>query len=143
MARKPRIQLTPEEKASEIQSLRLKFFIFTQLGGLMILMSSIHPFFAANQIPGIIILTASMVYDRWKNAGKLQKRIMAYSILLSAFWIGFNALNKWYVPDVLTDTSSTMFPTFITSELTLTFGYIGHMIVLFGFFQAVSEIRIK
>jgi hypothetical protein len=135
--------LTPEEKAAEIQSLRMKFFIFTQLGGLMILMSSISPFFAANQIPGIIILTASMIYDNWKSASKLQKRLLVYSSLLSALFIGLNALNKWFVPAELVDKTSKLFPTFITSEMTLTFGYIGHMIVLIGIFQALSEIRIK
>jgi len=144
-SRRPRKELTPEEKAEEIQALRMKFFMFTQIGGLMIIFSSFHPFFAANQIPGGIILMTSFVYDRWKSATKGQKRLLAYSCLLAAFFIGFNALNGWYVPADIANAWKPPFPvpTFITSELTLTLGYIGHMIVMIGVFMGLQEIRLS
>jgi hypothetical protein len=144
-ARRPRKEATPEEKAEEIQSLRMKFFILTHVGGLMIVFSSIHPFFAAHQIPAFIILTSAAIFDRWKSARKGQKRILAYVCLLAAFFIGFNALYGWFTPIDIADAAPPRFPvpTFISSELTLTFGYIGHMIVMFGVFMALQEIRLN
>jgi len=140
-----RRELTLEEKVEEIQALRMKFFILTHVGGLMIILSSIHPFFAANQIPGGIILLTSAVFDRWRSASKGQKRLLAYTCLLAALFIGFNALYGWYVPIDIADASAPKFPvpTFISGELTLTFGYVGHMIVMFGVFMGLQEIRIK
>ncbi len=136
-------ELTLEEKATLRESLRTKFFILTHVGGLMILMSSIHPFFAANHIPGILILMISLGYDHWPNASTVLKLLMLMCGLICSLWIGINALNKWYLPPILNNTSSTIFPTFINSELTLTFGYIGHVIVLIGVVQAFRELILK
>jgi len=142
VARGAESELTPEEVAAERQAFRIKYYTMAHVGGLMILMSSIHPFYAANQIPGIFILTASVIYDRRKNASKLTRRILVWGSLVAAFFIGFNALNKWYLPPEHVETSSRLVPTFITAQQTVTFGYIGHIIVLIGLIQAFRDMRL-
>jgi len=136
-------ELTPEELAAERQAYRIKYYTLTQVGGLMILVSSIHPFYAANQLPGIFILTASVIYEQRKNAAMLTRRILLWGSLVAALWIGFNALNKWYLPPELVDTSSTLVPTFITAQQTVTFGYIGHFIVLIALIQGFRDLRLS
>ena len=135
-------QLTTEQIAQRRQASQIKYYTLAHVGGLMILVSSFHPFYAANQVPGLIILTASVIYDRRENASKLTKRILAWSSLVAAFFIGFNALNKWYLPPPLVDTTNRLAPTFITAEQTVTWGYIGHIIVLIGLIHCFRDIRL-
>lgn len=142
MALRPKVPLTAQEIVEERNKYRERYFIMVQAGALMILMTSISPFFAANQIPAILILTMSIVYDRWKSASKGQKRLLAYASLVCIFFIGFNALEGWYLPPALGEEVAPLMPNFISAEQAITFGYIGHWIAMFGVFQALMEARL-
>ena len=135
--------LTVQGHFAEREASRLKYYTMTQVGGLMILMSSIHPFHAANHLPALFILTACVIYERRKDASLRTRRILVWGSLAAALWIGLNALNKWVLPPPLGDTSLTLVPTFISAEQTVTFGYIGHIIVMVGLIHAFRDIRLS
>jgi len=142
MASESATALTLNEIAEERAGLRHRYYTLAQIGGLMILMSSIHPFYPANHLPAIFILTASAIYDRRKDASRMLQRILVWGSTACALWIGSNALNKWFLPPELLDTTSTFLPTFISGEQTVTFGYIGHVIALIGLLNGFQDMRL-
>ena len=109
--------------------LKSKFFIFVHIGALMILLPTLKPFFGPHHIPGLLILILSIVYDTWVTAPKNAKRVMAYSTNLLGLWVGLNTINHWIMPEAG------------LSEVVRMFGFIGHVLVLVGSFQAIKEIR--
>lgn len=142
MALRPKTPLTPEEIAIARNKHGERYVIMSQVGALMVMMTSISPFFAANHVPAVLILTMSIVYERWTSASKGQKRLLAYGSLLCVFFIGFNSLLGWFIPPEPVEAAFPLMPTFVSAEQTITFGYIGHWVAMFGAFQALSEIRL-
>jgi hypothetical protein len=122
--------LTPEQAFFARSILRSKFFIFVHIGALMIMLPTLKPFFGVHHFPGLIILILSVVYDTWIMASKKAKRLMVYPTMLLGIWVGMNTINHWVMPTVpLTDMARM-------------FGFVGHVLVLVGAFQAVKEIRL-
>lgn len=121
---------TPEQKRFTSEILRAKFFIFVQTGGLMILLTSIKPFFGFHHFPALIILALSIVYDRWSNASKKARRSIVYSILLLGLWVGSNLISNWIeaTPPL--------------TEVARKLGIVGHVLIMVGVFQAAKEIRL-
>ncbi len=124
------VGVSSEQKIFTRSSLRAKFYIFVQVGGLMILLTSIKPFFGAHNFPALVILILSIVYDRWGNASKKVKRMIVYPILLLGLWIGSNLISHWVVP------------TPPLTEVARKFGIVGHVLIMVGVFQATKEIRL-
>ena len=122
--------LTPEQAFFARSVLRSKFFIFVHIGALMILLPTLKPFFGVHHFPAFIILILSIVYDTWVMASKKAKRLMVYPTMLLALWVGVNTINHWVMPTVP------------LTELTSMFGFVGHVLVMVGAFQAIKEIRL-
>ncbi|MBU4319316.1 MAG: hypothetical protein KKF30_18815 [Proteobacteria bacterium] len=122
--------LTPEQAFFERSVLRSKFFIFVHIGALMIMLPTITPFFGVHLFPALIILILSVVYDTWITASKKAKRLMVYPTLLLGLWVGMNTINHWIMP------------TPPLTDMVRMFGFLGHVLVMVGAFQAIKEIRL-
>jgi hypothetical protein len=123
-------ELTPDQTFFARSVMRSRFFIFVQIGALMIMLPTLKPFFGVHHFPGVIILILSAVYDTWITASKNAKRLMFYPIMLLGLWVGINTINHWVMP------------TPPLSEVARMFGIVGHVLVLMGVFHAVKEIRL-
>ena len=128
------------EKAIFITSLKNRFFIFVQIGGIVILMTALNPVFWANVIPAIFMLTLSIVLLRWEGAKKIHGRIIYFAILLSCIWIGANTTQQWFLPPVVS--GPTHLPVVTTPEITWSAGLIGHVLGLVGSYEILRLIKL-
>lgn len=124
------VALTPDQKHFTRTTLRAKFFIFVQIGGLMILLTTLKPFFGVHHFPALVILILSIIYDNWLTASKKAKRLIVYPILFLGLWVGSNLISHWVVA------------TPPLTEVARLFGIVGHVLIMVGVFQATKEIRI-
>jgi hypothetical protein len=127
------------EKAVLVSSLKTRFFIFVQIGGIMILMTALNPAFWANIIPAIFMLSLSIVLLRWKGAKKVHGRLIYFAILFSCIWIGANTTQQWFLPPVVS--GPTRLPVVTTSEITWSAGLIGHVLGLVGSYEVLPLIK--
>ena len=91
--------LTPEQRVSARALLRTRFFIFTHIGGLMIAISTLKPFFWEHNIAGGIILAASLIYDLRPTASKKLKRLLSLVCLLASTWVVINCIFHISIPE--------------------------------------------
>jgi hypothetical protein len=132
-------ELDAIENAVLISSIKNRFFIFVQVGGIMILMTALNPAFWANIIPAICMLSLSIVLLRWKGAKKTHGRVIYFAILFSCIWIGANTTQQWFLPPVVS--GPTLLPVVTTPEITWSAGLIGHVLGLVGSYEILSVIK--
>ena len=134
-------ELSPMEKTLAFSALKNRFFIMVQVGAIMILMTSTAPFYAAHAIPAIIITIISILFDKWEGAQIIHRRIIIITILALCFWIAANTVMQWFpVPPEVTEVRFP--PITVTPKITLTMGFMGHIIALIGAVEALSGLKL-
>ena len=82
----------------EYAFLSQRFFIFGQIGAAIVLLTSLEPFFAAYNIPAIIVLAITITWDLWRGAGKTVRTVLAAIVLLIGLWILINTIGQFVMP---------------------------------------------
>ncbi len=134
-------ELSPMEKTLAFSALKNRFFIMAQSGAIMILLTTTAPFYAAHAIPAIIITIISILFDKWGGAQIIHRRIMIITVLVLCFWIGVNTTMQWFpVPPEVTEVRFP--PVTVTPKITLTMGFVGHVIALIGAVETLSGLKL-
>lgn len=128
-------ELNPMEKMMAMAFTRQRSGIFTQLGALILLVTSFNPYFWPHQVTGLIILGLSITLDVWRSANKKQRRIILWTMLVVNEIIFVNFLGRFLMPSVITPEMAYRVGNIIT------FGVLAHIIMLFGIGQGLLSLR--
>jgi len=73
-----------------------RFWVFAQIGALMVLLTSFKPYFWEYNIPALLVLVTALTWDLWRNASKSARYGMALLVLLVFAWLIANTLMVQY-----------------------------------------------
>lgn len=127
-------ELSPAEKALNVANFGSRFFVLGQVGAVIIVMTSLHPFFAIYNIPAAIVLTLTIVWDVWESASKSVKRIIALVTLAAGIVIQVNHLGKFILPEV--DPEMAHMAAFTTVGAA-----VGHLIIIIAAIQGLKAVK--
>ncbi|MBL4584554.1 MAG: hypothetical protein JKX83_08055 [Pseudomonadales bacterium] len=128
-------ELSAEQKALNVANYGSRFFILGQVGAVIVVMTSLHPFFAIYNIPAAIMLTLTIVWDVWESASKSAKKMIALASLGTGIVIQINSLGKFILPEVVDPELAYM------ATLTMTGGAIGHLIMIIAAIQGLKAVK--
>lgn len=128
-------ELSPAEKALKVTDYGGKFFILGQVGAVIVVMTSLHPFFALYNIPAAIMLTLTIVWDLWESASKSAKKMIALVSLAAAVVIQINSIGKFILPEVTDPELAYM------ATITMVGGAIGHLIMIIAAIQGLKAVK--
>ena len=120
------------QKMLAVQFLSNRFFIMGQVGAVIMLITSLQPFFAAYNIPAAIALLITITWDFWRGASKGAKSVMAYTVLLLGLWVLVNTFAHIVMPAD---------PHSIAGILALTGGGIAQLLLIIGGLMGVMAAR--
>jgi len=86
------------QKRLEFAFLGGRFWIFAQIGAVLILLTSFKPFFMAYAVAALVVLAAALTWDLWRNAPKSVRYLLALVPLAAGIWILANTLGMWVEP---------------------------------------------
>lgn len=128
-------ELSSAEKALKVNDYGSRFFVLGQVGAVIVVMTSLHPFFALYNIPAAIMLTLTIVWDLWESASKSAKKMIALVSLAAAVVIQINSIGKFILPEVTDPELAYM------ATLTMVGGAIGHLIMIIAAIQGLKAVK--
>ena len=128
-------ELSSAEKALKVTDYGSRFFVLGQVGAVIVVMTSLHPFFALYNIPAAIMLTLTIVWDLWESASKSAKKMIALVSLAAAVVIQVNSIGKFILPEVTDPELAYM------ATITMVGGAIGHLIMIVAAIQGLKAVK--
>ncbi len=133
-------ELSVAEKAVAMGMVKNRFFIMVHIGGFMILLTAVSPLYAAHMIPATLMTVLAVVFEKYSGTQVIHRRIMVIIVLLLSIWIGANTTFQWF-PVPAEVTAITFPPVTVTPKMTLSFGFVGHVIVLVAAIEALCGLK--
>ena len=128
-------ELTAAQRELKVTDYGSRFFVLGQVGAVIVMMTSLHPFFALYNIPAAIMLTLTIVWDVWETASKSVKKMIAFAALAAGVVIQINSLGKFILPEV-TDPDMAYIAT-----ITMLGGAVGHLIMIIAAIQGLKAVK--
>jgi len=93
------------QKRLEFAFLGGRFWIFAQIGALLVLLTSFKPFFWEYNIPALLVLLGALTWDLWRNAPKAARYGISLLTLVVFMWLLANTLMVQYFDGTLVPSS--------------------------------------
>ena len=93
------------QKRLEFAFLGGRFWIFAEIGALLVLLTTLKPFFWEYNIPALLVLVAAIAWDFWRNAPKSARYGMSLLVLVVFLWLLANTLMVQYFDGTIVPSS--------------------------------------
>jgi len=84
------------QKRLEFAFLGGRFWVFAEIGALLVVLTSFSPYFAPYNLTALVVLACALAWDLWRNAPKSARYGMALTVLAAFVFLLLNTLLLQY-----------------------------------------------
>jgi hypothetical protein len=129
------------QKRLEFAFLGSRFWIFAEIGALLVLLTSLKPYFWEYNIPALLVLVAALAWDFWRNAPKAARYGMALLVLVVFMWLTTNSIMAVYFDPIVVPATAHEAETAVISAVGAAMGNdtVGAVTALAGAIQPTAQ----